>query len=706
MATLQKIRDKGVLLVIVVGVALVAFVLGDLLTSGTTLMERGHDRAFVVDGETITTQEYADRVAAMEEFHRILGGQMLDENASIQIREQVYQQMVRERLIRNQATRLGLTVTRAELNDLVHGEVLSPILYQLPFFIDHQTGMLDRTNLMTFLSMLNTPNISPEEQAMWLVIENMILTHRLEEKYFTLLSNAVMINNVEVYQHFNHSQQNTDIAFALQPFFAFSDAGAQVTDREVRDFYNRHRSNFILEAPLVRLSYFVQDIRPSDDDFAAVQAEAVRAAEELAIADNVTVVVSDFSETPFHDVFVNENLLSPAQIMFVREASIGDIEGPVREGDLFQVFKLVDQIVAPDSVRLRMMGIPMMGFGQDSIVMNFVDSIYAEIRGGVAFADVANSINPHANGGEVGWAREVELFGAGFGADAVQTIFNTPVGQPVRISVPGQELVIQVEERTQPITKHKLAIINMPVIPSERTTNNIDNELNQFISHPEAETRFTELAAERGFMIIPNATFSANDFGLSAGMMRIPGSRQVITWAVNERRMGSIRRFDLPNMRIVARVDEIIPAGIAPLSEVQSGIRMRLTEERLAEQLISQLEAQQLTSLQSFADAMGSTIDTVRFVNFTTRTISGVGHEPVLNAVAGYAPLHTVQGPMAGNMGIFVAQPIERTQGVAEFDLELHRNTMLQENMQRLHGQTVETLRETLGVEDFRFRFW
>ena len=693
-------------MVIVVGVALVAFVLGDLLMSGTTFMERGQDRAFVVDGEVITTREYADRIAAMEDFQRMLSGQMLDENISAQIREQVYQQMVRERLIGNQAARLGLTVSRAELNDLVHGEVISPILHQLPFFLDPQTGFLNRGALMDFLSLLNSPDITQGELAIWMLIENMIVSQRLEEKYFSLLANAVMINDVEVREHFAHSQNNADIAFVMQNFFSIPDSEVEVTDREIREFYNRHRDNFRLETPLVRISYFVHNIMPSEDDFAAVEAEAVRAAEELATTDNVSMVVADFSETPFREIFVNENLLTPAQVEFVRAASIGDIEGPVREGDLFQIFKLVDRITAPDSVHLRMMGIPMMGFGQDSIVLNFVDSIYTEIRGGRPFVDVANSLNPQANGGDIGWVTEIMLNWEGFGADVIRTVFSEPAGQLLRLSTPGQELIVQIEDRTRPITKHKLALINMPVIPSERTTNNIDNELNQFVSHPDVGTRFNELAIERGYMIMPNMTVAANDFGLGAGMMRIPGSRQVITWAANERRMGSVRRFDLPNMRIVAQVNEIIPAGYTPLSEVQSAIRMRLTNERKAEHMIAQLNAQNLTSLDAFADAMNSQVDTVRFVNFNTRNISGVGNEPVLNAVSAFAPLHTIQGPMGGNMGVYVAKVIERTEGVAEFDLEAHRNIMFGENIQRLQMQTIDVLRNKLGVRDYRFRFW
>ena len=143
MATLQKIRDKGTLLVIVIGAALLAFVLGDLFTSGTTLFGKARDKAFVVNGEVISTQQYADKITEFEEFQKMISGQSsLDENTTSQIREAVYQQMVRQRLLDDQTKELGLTVTKAELNDLVHGENISPVLQQLPFFLDPQTGML------------------------------------------------------------------------------------------------------------------------------------------------------------------------------------------------------------------------------------------------------------------------------------------------------------------------------------------------------------------------------------------------------------------------------------------------------------------------------------------------------------------------------------------------------------------------------------
>lgn len=122
--------------------------------------------------------------------------------------------------------------------------------------------------------------------------------------------------------------------------------------------------------------------------------------------------------------------------------------------------------------------------------------------------------------------------------------------------------------------------------------------------------------------------------------------------------------------------------------------------------IITGLEAQNLTSIDDYAAAMNTASDTVRFVNFNTRNITGLGFEPVLNAVSAYAPLNTVVGPMKGNMGVLVTRVTNRTEGAESYDAEAQKNNMLNENAYRLQMQSVEVLKEKMGVEDNRYRFF
>ncbi|MDR2815750.1 MAG: SurA N-terminal domain-containing protein [Proteiniphilum sp.] len=709
MATLQKIRDKGTLLVIIIGAALLAFVLGDLLTSGRTFLGKVQDKAFVINHEVISTGQYGEKITEFEEFQKMVSGQSsLDQNISSQIREAVYQQMVRERLLGNQTAKLGLTVTKAELNDLVHGQFISPVLQQLPFFLNRETGAFDRNALIEFINTVNTPTPNPQEQALvdrykslWLFIEEMVRTQRLEEKYISLLSNAVIVNDVEAEATFGLSQQNADIEYAMKSYFTIPDSAVNVTDDEIKAFYKKHKGSFRLEAPLVKLSYFTKSITPSEEDYAEVEAESRKAFDELGNTVSPAIIVADYSQTPYRDVFVSEHILTPTQVEFVRSAAVNEMYGPAREGDLFHIYKLIDKTVAPDSVYIRMMAVPYASMvGQDSVITHFVDSIYGAIAGGASFVEVANSLNPNSNGGDMGWVREIDI--ASFGADMVKTAFNVPVGRPVKLTVPGQQLIFQVEERTRPVNKYKLAVIDMPVLPSEKTSNNIDNELNQFVSTPNVEQKFNELASEKGYMVMPNITVSANDFTLA----QISDSHQVISWAANEKKVGAVKKFDLTNLRIIARVERMIPAGTTPLSEVSSGIRTQLVNEKKAGKIIGDLKAQNLTSLYAYAAAMNSDTDTVRFVSFTTQNITGLGLEPVLNAVSAFAPLNKVVGPVKGNMGVYVAAAVNRTEGTEEYDAKAQKNQMLNNNAYRLQMQSIEVLKDKLGVEDNRFRFY
>lgn len=711
MATLQKIRNKAGFLIAVIGIALLAFILGDLLTSGSTLFRKSQDKVFEVNGKVISTEEYFSRVTEWENFQKLMSGESsLDENASLQIKELVYQQMVKEFILDNQAKKLGLTVSKEEINDLVHGENISPLLQQLPLFVDPKTGIYDREALTNFFTAINTPpeSLKPEERAlvqqyksMWLFIENLIKYQRLEEKYRTLLSSAVMVNDMEAKTSFDLSQQNADLTYVVQNYYTIPDTLVTVEDSEIRAFYERHKKNFKLNTPIAKITYFIREIAPSDEDFAEVEAQAMEAAKKLTESTNPSAVVADYSETPFRDVYLAANVLTESQRSFVSSANIGDVYGPVREGNSFQIYKLIDKIVAPDSVRLRMIVVPTSGASeQDSLVRHFVDSVFTVIKGGKPFAQVANELNPQSNGGDAGWVREIDI--ASVGNDFVQTIFSMSVGEVRKISVPGQSIIVQVEEKTKPVTKYKLAVINMPVVVSERTSNNVDNELNQFLSLPDVGKKFTELAKQKGYAVVPNYTISSTDFSIA----QIPGSRNVIQWAFNEKEKGTVKKFDLTNLRIVARLDNVIPAGTAPLSEVATVIRNQLVRDKKAEKIITELKSKNLSSLADYAEEMNTQPDTVRFVNFNTRNIAGLGFEPVLNAYSAFAPLHKLMGPAKGNMGVFVVNVDNRTQGTETFVPKMQKNRIQGEITYRLQMQSMEVLKDKLAVKDYRYHFY
>ncbi len=711
MATLQKIRDRGVLLVAVIGIALLAFILGDLLTSGNTLFAKSRDKAFVVDGKIVSTQEYANRITEWEEFQKMISGQSsLDEATTQQIKEAVYDQMVREIILDEQSSKIGLAVSKAELNDLVHGETISPLLQSLPFFLDPETGLFDREGLVQFIATVNSPTqgLQPEEVAMiqqyksmWMFIENMVKYQRLQEKFTGLLSSAVLVNDVEAKSLFDLSNKSADIAYVVKNYFSVPDSTASVSDQEIKAFYDKNKSSFNMDVPLAKISYFTKQITPSEEDFAEVEKLANEAYEKLLDNESIASIVADYSDVPYRDIFISAESLDNSQQAFIESSSVSDVQAPVKEGNAYNIYKLVDKTVAPDSIHLRLMSIPdATVMGQDSIVTNFVDSIFNEIKGGKAFADVANSLNPQANGGDIGWARESDLYQVG--AEFVKTVFNAPIGQPFKFKTPGQQMILQVEGRTAAVQKYKVATISIPVLVSEKTSNNIDNELNQLMNDPNFGKNFSEMASEKGHFVMPNTSVSANDFSL----MNMPGTRQVVTWAVNEKKMGTVKKFDLSNTRIIARVDQVYPAGTVPLSELKSSIKNRLMNDKKAEVIIADLASKNISSLDEYAEVMASDIDTVKFVSFDTQNISGLGFEPTINAVSAFLPVNSISAPLKGNMGVYVTTVADRTASEDQYDAANFKNMIHSNNAYMLQMQSLETLKKKMKVEDNRYVFF
>ena len=708
MATLQKIRNRAGLLIAVIGVALLAFILGDLLTSGNTFFRKYQDKAFVVDGDIVSTQQYFDRVTEWEEFQKMISGEnTLDENATSQIRDIVYQQMVKERLLDSQAKKLGLSVSKEEINDLVHGESISPLLQQLPLFVDPETGIFDREALVQFISTINADETTlPAEQigmvrqykSIWLFIENLIKYQRLEEKYGALLSAAVMANDVEAQTTFAQTQQDADIMYVMQSYYTIPDSVANVTDAEIKKYYSENQHLFKTDVPMAKITYFAKDIVPSDEDFDEIESQTAEVYDKLLTTQNVASVVSDYSDRPYQDVYVSSKMLSADESSFVESAEVSDVYGPFRDGDSYKLFKYMGKTVAPDSARIRMIAIPQ-SLSNDSLVTAFIDSLHTEINQGQDFAEVANQLNPQSNGGEIGWVREVDLAQAG--SDVAPKVFSAAAGSVIKLNMPGQQALIYVEEKTKPVTKYKLAVVNMPVIVGDKTQNNIDNELNQFVSDPEVKTKFTEMAREKGYSVVPSFTVSATDHTLS----QIPSSRQVLNWAFNEKE-GAIKKFDLSKSRVIARVDKLIPSGVAPLSEVSDFIKSNLLKDKKAEKIIEELESKNLSTMNDYAVAMDTDVDSVRFVDFNTSNITNLGNEPVLNAYASYGPLNTVSEPLKGNMGVFVLNVIHRDMSQDEYNAEQQKTEMQSNTMYRLQSQAIEVLKEKMKVVDNRYKFY
>ena len=318
MAILQKIRNQSVLLLVVVGVAMFAFIIGDFLNSGATYFNKSRENIGKVNGETIHILDYTAAVDQMTEVYKIeTGTQTLTEELSSQIRNSVWETLVNEKLLEAEAKRLGIVVTKEELAERLMGANIHPIIQQRRVFFD-ENGQFSPAILMNFLAAINSDDeeMANSEQIMqlkqyWLFWENAVRTSILQEKYVALLANSLTANAMEAQDNFAGRSKVAQVSYVMQPYYALSDSAFQATDAEVKALYNQRKEQFKQEHNR-NILYVTYPILPSEDDFNEVKAWIENLQEEFATTTDIVGVVNSNSDVMYDGQYYSENTVPAA----------------------------------------------------------------------------------------------------------------------------------------------------------------------------------------------------------------------------------------------------------------------------------------------------------------------------------------------------------------------------------------------------------
>ncbi len=711
MATLEKIRSKAGLLVLVVGLALFAFIIGDFLNSGSTYFRQSQERIAEIDGEVVKIQDYQARVDEMAEMYKMQSGSpSLPEEYMTQIRQSVFNSLVQEVVLDEATSKLGLGVCPEELFDMVQGENISPLILQMQMFTNPQTGMFDKTALLNFLKQIDADNIASypaDQQAQlikarnfWLFWEKNIKRQRLEQKYTTLLAKAVSSNVLDAKEAYNDNVENSDIVYAMQAYSTIPDSTIDVSKGEIEKLYNQRKELYKQKEAKV-LKYIAVDIRPSKDDYDKAQADIESIKDELIKSDKVADVVNENSEIPYVDAFFPAKALDPEMKQFATTSEVGTVYGPVFENDKYRMFKLVDKTVAPDSVKVSHI---MLAGKSEADTKALADSLMGALKNGADFAELAKKYSADQaaqNGGELGWFTEVTAL-RGVNEDFKNAIFAAPLNEvSVVKSLYGTHLV-KVTAKTSNVEKYKIADIDMVVSPSSKTYSNIYNELNQFVSKNNTMAKLEENAKEAGYNLISGAKVTAEDQLLGS----IKNSRPVIRWAFQNDKGQISEIFECTDKFVLAAVEGTVPEGYRSLDEVAPSLRSELAAQKKGDKIAQELSAKNLTTVEAYAQAMNSSVDSVKFVNFGTYRIAGIGIEPNLNAMVSMAKVDQVSAPVKGNNGVYVFKVYARNKDNKEYNEAEQIRTLDASNAYRVGFQAIQSLVNNADVEDNRIRFY
>lgn len=711
MATLEKIRSKAGLLVLVVGLALFAFIIGDFLNSGSTYFRQTQERVGEINGEVISIHDYQARVDEMTEMYKMqTGSTSLPEEYLTQIRQSVFDAMVQDIVLGEETEKIGMEVSPEELFDMVQGENISPMIQQMQMFVNPQTGAFDRNALLNFLKTIDNDNIAsmPAEQQdqlikarnFWLFWEKNIKRQRLEQKFTTLLAKAVSANKLDAKESFDENAKNANIVYAMQSYSSIPDSTIEVSKSEIEKLYNQRKDLYKQKETKV-IKYLSVDIRPSQEDYNNAQQDIESLKSEFTTSQNVADIVNENSEVPYMDVFFTDKAFDPELKQFATTAEVGAVYGPVFENDKYRMFKLVAKTTAPDSVKVSHI---MLAGQTEERTKVLADSLMNEIKGGADFAELAKKFSADQaaeNGGELGWFTEATAL-RGVNEEFKNAIFSTPVNQvSVVKSMYGTHLV-KVTEKTADVAKYKVADIDMTVSPSSKTYSNIYNELNQFISKNRDIAKLDTAAKSAGYNVISNVSITPDNQVLGS----IKSSRPVIRWAFQNENGSVSEIFECDDKFVIAAIEKSISKGYTPIEVVAPSLKAELAAQKKGDKIVADLTAKNLTSLDAYAQAMNTSVDSVKFVSFGTRRISGIGVEPNMNAAVSLAKVDQLSAPVKGNNGVYVFKVIAENTDSKEYNEADVVRSLDATNAYRFSYQAIQSLVNKADVEDNRIRFY
>ena len=717
MATLQKIRNRGKILIATVGLALFAFIAEEFVRSLSYTQAESHQRVGKIYGEKINVQDFN---ASVEEYADVVkfsqGLNTLNDDQLSMIRDQVWQSLVNEKMMQHECEKLGICVTDAEIQDIINNG-RNPMLAQTPFRT--QQGTFDVNALKQFLNQYNEvmsnndlgSEIKEQYQQMnnyWKFIEKAIRQQTLNQKYQTLLNGLMVSNPVAAQASFDGRTNEADIYMAALPFSSIKDDDVKVEDSELKAKYEEMKEMFRSNEETRDIKYIDINVTANEADKANLQKEMEGYAQALAEgADPAKTVREAASQVPYSVLPVSAKSLPHDIAEQLDSLSVGTQVGPfVHDHDnTINIVRLINKVNLPDSVEVRQISAP----GNDLTAMEkTADSIMNALAAGANFDTIAKKYNQPAT---KSWITSNMYEGQVIDENNrkfINTINTAAVGSNNKIVLDAQGVIIaQVTDRRNIVTKYNVAVIKRTMDFSKDTYNKAFNDFSSFLAGNTNVEDIEANAAQAGYNVQTRENVSNTEHTIA----NVRSTREAMRWLFNE----DTKVGDVSPLYECGENDHLLVIMLTGvhkkgyLSWEDEQIRSFLTKEVMKDKKAALL-AEKMKDAKSIADVAkieGAVTDTIKRITFTSNAfISKVGtSEPALSGSISKSKKGDFKSGVKGKSAVYAYQVLDQKKSDVKYD-QKEEEKKLQQSIARNLGNFTGELIQKADITDNRYIFY
>jgi len=701
MALIGTIRNNSWLLIVVIGLALAAFIIMDMTSAGNrggavTSLAMGK-----VEGKTVDWNEFQ----GVEN--------MLYSGSSSDVflrRSQLWNYFVEEAIVSKQAEALGLQVSRDELIDLQFGANKSPVIINR--FRNPQTGAVDVNTLNQFRQQIQDGSIQPEQKRFWAHQEKEIIKDRLQSKLNTMVGKALYTPTWMVEQTYGDQTQRIAFDFVKVPFTEVDDSEIKLADADFSSYLAANKGTYMQNEETRRVEYVAFDVIPSAADSAQYREELTNLIVGFESTDNDTVFVENNYGS------VNPTWLAAADLPVsiqgaVAGTAVGKVYGPYLEGNTYQILKVMERAALADSSTTRHILINATDAASFAAADAKIDSIKTAIESGSDFEELAKALSQDQGSAAKGGLYE-KIPVNQFVPQYQDVMLNGQFGKLYKARTAyGVHLIEPISRSSKTTDRVKIAIISQSITPSEDTQNAVFEEANTFLAKNRTLADMQATVAQSGTLSVESSgALKANDFSVGS-LGSGSDAREIVKFAydpsVDEGAVSAgVYSFQDPvelytNKYVVAGLKSVQDAGMPSVASIKDEIEALVRNQKKGEALQGKISG---SDLNAIAGQFDSEVENAKDVTFDASFVPGLGNEPKVIAAAFNMDVNSVSQPIVGTSGVYVVKLNNKPAvGTAVNIPQLRKNSSSTAATQ-VTTRLMQAMKKNAEVEDLRSKFY